>query len=66
MGIQSSIHYPIFKNFRAFRELDLNSAPIAEAIASRELTLPLYPTMSFDEVDLVCESLYKILELEII
>jgi dTDP-4-amino-4,6-dideoxygalactose transaminase len=66
MGIQSSIHYPIFKNFRAFRELGLNSAPIAEAIASRELTLPLYPTMSFDEVDLVCESLYKILELEMI
>jgi dTDP-4-amino-4,6-dideoxygalactose transaminase len=66
MGIQSSIHYPIFKGFRAFKDIGLNSAPIAEDIASRELTLPLYPTMSFDEVDLVCESLYKILVLEIV
>ncbi|NEW60638.1 DegT/DnrJ/EryC1/StrS family aminotransferase [Sulfurovum sp. bin170] len=62
MGIQSSIHYPAFKDFRAFREIGLNSAPIAEDIATRELTLPLYPTMTFDEVDLVCESLKKSLD----
>jgi dTDP-4-amino-4,6-dideoxygalactose transaminase len=66
MGIQSSIHYPMFKDFKAFKDIGLNSAPIAEDISSRELTLPLYPTMSFDEVDLVCDSLYKILELEMV
>ena len=59
-GIQSSIHYPAFKDFTAFKDIGLNKAPIAEDIASRELTLPLYPTMSFDEVDLVCDSLKKI------
>ncbi len=64
MGIQSSIHYPAFKDFTAFKDIGLNSAPIAEDIAQRELTLPLYPTMSLDEVDLVCESIYKILEVE--
>jgi len=53
-GIQSSIHYPAFKDFTAFKDIGLNDAPIAEEIAQRELTLPLYPTMSFDEVDLVC------------
>ena len=58
-GIQSSIHYPAFKDFSAFKDIGLNEAPIAEDISKRELTLPLYPTMTFEEVDLVCESLKK-------
>lgn len=58
-GIQSSIHYPAFKDFTAFKDLGLNDAPIAEDIATRELTLPLYPTMRLDEVDLVCDSLIE-------
>jgi len=58
-GIQSSIHYPAFKDFTAFKDAGLNEAPIAEDIASRELTLPLYPTMGVELVDLVCESLKK-------
>jgi len=61
MGIQSSIHYPAFKGFTAFKDIGLNSTPIAEGISTRELTLPLYPTMTFEEVDLVCESLTKVL-----
>ncbi len=65
-GIQSSIHYPIFKEFTAFKELNLNSAPIAEDIARRELTLPLYPTMSFSDIDFICDSLSKILEKEVV
>jgi len=58
-GVQSSIHYPAFKDFTAFKDAGLNEAPIAEDIASRELTLPLYPTMGVELVDLVCESLKK-------
>jgi len=60
-GIQSSIHYPAFKDFTAFKDIELNEAPIAEDIASRELTLPLYPTMTLEEVNLVCDSLKKAL-----
>lgn len=60
-GIQSSIHYPAFKDFTAFKDIGLNDAPIAEEIAMRELTLPLYPTMCLEEVDLVCDSLAKAL-----
>ncbi|CAA6810176.1 MAG: Bacillosamine/Legionaminic acid biosynthesis aminotransferase PglE; 4-keto-6-deoxy-N-Acetyl-D-hexosaminyl-(Lipid carrier) aminotransferase [uncultured Sulfurovum sp.] len=60
-GIQSSIHYPTFKNFTAFKNLNLNMAPIAEDISSRELTLPLYPTMSFKQVELVCNTIKKII-----
>jgi len=61
-GIQSSIHYPAFKDFTAFKDIGLNEAPTAEDIAKRELTLPLYPTMSLDEVDLVCNSLVEFLK----
>ena len=61
-GIQSSIHYPAFKDFTAFRDMGLNGAPIAEEIAKRELTLPLYPTMGDSAVDYVCENLIEIME----
>jgi dTDP-4-amino-4,6-dideoxygalactose transaminase len=60
-GIQSSIHYPALKDFTAFKNIGLNEAPIAEDISKREITLPLYPTMIFEEVDLVCENLRKVL-----
>jgi dTDP-4-amino-4,6-dideoxygalactose transaminase len=57
-GIQSSIHYPSFKEFTAYREAMARYAtPVADAICSRELTLPLYPTMGFDAVDLVVDAL---------
>lgn len=58
-GIQSSIHYPEFQNFSAYKNAKLNSTPIANDISNRELTLPLYPTMSFDDVDLVCDVLKR-------
>jgi len=56
--IQSSIHYPSFKEFTAYREdLSRYATPIADEISRRELTLPLYPTMGFDAVDLVANAL---------
>ncbi len=62
-GIQSSIHYPAFREFTAFKEIGLNPAPIAEEIAKRELTLPLYPTMRLEMVDIVVNSLKKAITL---
>ena len=57
-GIQSSIHYPSFKEFTAYREeLSRYATPVADEISRRELTLPLYPTMGFDAVDLVVDAL---------
>lgn len=57
-GVQTSIHYPSFKSFSAYRELtkDLNS-PISDDLSARELTLPLHPKMSFDEVEYVTDAL---------
>ena len=56
--IQSSIHYPPIQGFTAYKGR-VNATPITEAICARELTLPLYPTMSDAEVDMVCESFLR-------
>jgi dTDP-4-amino-4,6-dideoxygalactose transaminase len=59
-GIQTSIHYPAVQDFTAYRHCE-GVAPISRTICARELTLPLYPTMSNDDVDLVCSSLERAL-----
>ena len=58
-GIQSSMHYRPIHLFSAF----LNKPTIAkrllltERLAERQITLPMYPTMTNDQVDLVCDCL---------
>jgi dTDP-4-amino-4,6-dideoxygalactose transaminase len=61
-GIQSSIHYPPFWGFTAYAgQFSASDAPVAAEICDRELTLPLFPTMTDDEVDLVTSSLLECL-----
>jgi dTDP-4-amino-4,6-dideoxygalactose transaminase len=56
-GIQTSIHYPPIHHFTAFRDRGKDvHLPLTEAFASRELTLPLYPSLSFDQVDTIVSS----------
>ena len=57
-GVQSSIHYPPFWGFTAYKDsMSAQDAPLAADICRRELTLPLYPGMSDEEVDLVTDAL---------
>lgn len=59
-GIQTSIHYPPVHRFSTYMNewLERSSPlPLTEEVASRELTLPLYPTMSTDQVYWVVEAL---------
>ena len=57
-GIQSSIHYPPIHTFTYYRErFGEIHLPVTEAAAQRELTLPLYPTMGEEKVQLVIETL---------
>ena len=56
-GVQSSIHYPSVHQFSAFKHFALNPTPIADTISERELTLPLYPDLTKENVDLVIDSL---------
>ncbi len=57
-GIQTSIHYPAVQAFTAYQGV-VNETPLAQFVADHELTLPLYPTMTIEEVDLVCDALIK-------
>jgi dTDP-4-amino-4,6-dideoxygalactose transaminase len=50
-GVQTSVHYPPIHEFTAYRNLETTRAlPVTEAVASRLLTLPLYPHMSEADV----------------
>jgi dTDP-4-amino-4,6-dideoxygalactose transaminase len=61
-GVQSSIHYPPVHLFASFRA-SAPGVPLSrtEALAARELTLPLYPSMSEDQVRYVCQALKEAL-----
>lgn len=55
-GVQSSVHYPYIPGFAAYKGVKGN-IPKSKVISERELTLPLYPTMTIAQVDLVCDAL---------
>jgi len=57
-GVQTSIHYPAIQRFTAYRN-KVNQTPKAEYVSAHELTLPLYPSMTHEEVNIVCDSLIK-------
>jgi dTDP-4-amino-4,6-dideoxygalactose transaminase len=53
-GIQTSIHYKPIHCFKAFRDVDPGiSLPITEHFAERELSLPLYPSMTDSHIESV-------------
>ena len=58
-GIQTSIHYPPIHTFSYYREHfpGPHQLPITEAIAPREVTLPLYPTMSKEQIVYLMEKI---------
>ncbi|MBU8772083.1 DegT/DnrJ/EryC1/StrS family aminotransferase [Cytobacillus oceanisediminis] len=59
-GIQTSIHYPpchLFSYYKENLQTFEGMCPIAEEIGRRQLSLPLYPDLTFDEVNLVCQSI---------
>jgi dTDP-4-amino-4,6-dideoxygalactose transaminase len=60
-GVQTSIHYPAIQNFSAYKN-KINGTPKAEYVCAHELTLPLYPDMTDEEVDIVCDALVRGIE----
>ncbi len=61
-GIQTSIHYPSYKNFSYYKELLKDKIEVIEQVCQRELTLPLYPDMKIESVYQVCEAMKKSLK----
>lgn len=64
-GIQTSIHYPpihAFSLYRRLPQLTPRSLPITEMVGNCQLTLPLYASMTEDQVDSVCTGLAEALQ----
>lgn len=61
-GIQTSIHYPPIHKFTYYQQRypDIY-LPRTEAVASREVTLPLYPAMKDEDVDYVLSVLDEVM-----
>jgi dTDP-4-amino-4,6-dideoxygalactose transaminase len=57
-GVQTSVHYPAVQNFTAYKGR-INASPNAGYVCAHELTLPLYPAMTIEETDIVCNALIK-------
>ena len=63
-GIQTGLHYPISLHLQeAYRYLGYEEGdfPAAEAVAKSILSLPMFPHMSEEQVDYVCQSLLSVL-----
>ena len=47
--------YPLTSHFACYKgQFDLNQTPVAKYIADRVLTLPLYPELSIEDIDRIC------------
>ncbi len=59
-GVQTSIHYPPVHLFSYYQSRYPGvSLPVTEAIAAREVTLPLFAAMTEEDVGIVLESVRK-------
>jgi len=61
-GIQASHHYPPVHRFSAYLQMNTEKKPhlpLTENVADREITLPLYPTMSDDDVHTVVKAVQE-------
>jgi len=57
-GIQTSIHYPPVHTFTSFKDgaRGADRLPVTDDVAAREVTLPLYPTLTDAQLRLVVEA----------
>ncbi len=62
LGIQTGIHYalPCHKH-PAFAEFDVRPLPVAEAVANRQLSLPMHPTLTAEAVKAVADTVLALL-----
>jgi dTDP-4-amino-4,6-dideoxygalactose transaminase len=59
-GIQTGVHYalPCHKH-PAFAQFDIEPLPVAEAAATRQLSLPMHPTLTESDVDTVADAVLE-------
>jgi dTDP-4-amino-4,6-dideoxygalactose transaminase len=59
-GIQTSLHYPPIHRFTAY-DVDAD-LPLTEAYAARAITLPLFPTITEEQIGLVLSGLAGVID----
>ena len=60
-GIQTSIHYPAIWDFTAYHDkMKCSECGITKSIIRNELTLPLHPKMTFEDIDYVSNNLKEL------
>ncbi|MCI0696551.1 DegT/DnrJ/EryC1/StrS family aminotransferase [candidate division KSB1 bacterium] len=63
-GIQASVHYPPVHRFQYYQKHFQHAAgtlPLTEEVSRREVTLPLHPLMTPEDVDFVCHAVSEII-----
>ncbi len=56
-GVQTSIHYPAYRDFVYYKDLIKDELKIAGEISKRVLTLPLYPSLAEQDVNYICDTI---------
>lgn len=59
-GIQTSVHYPAIHHFSIYKEYDAR-LPITDYVSENEITLPMYASLTSEEIDFICSTLAAIL-----
>ena len=57
-GIQTSVHYPPAHKFQIYKEYVRDSLPNTEYVADCEITLPMYGSLTDEEINYICDTLY--------
>ncbi|MCM2272374.1 MAG: DegT/DnrJ/EryC1/StrS family aminotransferase [candidate division Zixibacteria bacterium] len=62
-AVECGVHYIPIPDFSAFRgsRANFGKLPVMDDVAARVVTLPLYPSLSLSEVDLVCEAVESVI-----
>jgi dTDP-4-amino-4,6-dideoxygalactose transaminase len=58
-GIQTSVHYPPIHRFSAYSDLARRDVPSTDRLSGRIVTLPLYPHIRDEQVELVVASVLE-------
>ncbi len=56
VGVQTSVHYPAIHRFSIYKDFNI-SLPMTEYVTDNEITLPMYASLSDEEVDFIVEAL---------
>lgn len=62
-GIQTSVHYPPVHRFQYYQKhfhYAADALPLTEEASRREVTLPLHPLMTTEDVDMVCHAVGEV------